>query len=460
MIRLFRVFVPAGTLTMLISELLWVTAAFVLATFVFFPTDPALFLLYDNGMARILLVVVSVVVTMHFHDLYSELYVKSRLMLLQQLCMVAGIALLVQGLISYLDPNLRVPLRVMLPGTALAIAIIFVWRMVFSAYVLQVVGRERVLLVGATPLLCEIGRHIQEHPQTGSRVAGYVTDENPPGTRLAGGTILGGYADLREVIENTQPNRIIVGVPERDDALPVAELLELRFAGQVVEEAASAYEKVAGRVCLKALRPEQLITSGDYGPSSQDVFYQSAINRSLAFLGTVVSLPVMLAAAVAVKLSSPGPVLNRHVRVGRDGSRFTLYKFRSLRGPAGVAGIWASKDDPRVTGVGRFLRLTRADELPQLFNVLRGDMAIVGPRAERPEFVERLTEMIPCYPQRHSVRPGIVGWAQINKEDDVVQDAITRLEYDLYYIKNMSPSLDSFILMHTLKAVVLSRGAD
>jgi exopolysaccharide biosynthesis polyprenyl glycosylphosphotransferase len=460
MIRLFRVFVPAGTLTMLMSELLWVTAAFLLAAFAILPTDPELYLLYDNGMARILGVVLSMIVALHFHDLYSDLHVKSRILLLQQLCMVAGIAFLLQGLISYVYPGLRLPLRVMVPGCALAILIIFVWRIVFSTYVLQVVGRDRVLLVGATPLLGEIGRYIEEHPEKGSQVIGYVTGENPPGTRQAGGEVLGGYPELREIVEATRPNRIIVGVPERADGLPMAELLDLQYAGQIVEEAAGAYESLAGRVCLNALRPEQIVASGEYGPHSQDILFQTTMNRALALLGMVASFPLMLAAAVAVRLSSPGPVLNRHIRVGRDGRPFTLYKFRSLRGPAGEAGIWAPKDDPRVTRVGRILRFTRVDELPQLFNVLRGDMAITGPRAERPDLVHRLTEMIPCYPQRHVVRPGITGWAQINQESALVQDAITKLEYDLYYIKNMSASLDTYILLHTVKAVVLSRGAD
>ena len=451
---------PAGSLTMLISELFWVTAAFVLATFSVLPTDPELFLLYENGIARILVVVLSMVVALHFHDLYSDLYVKSRILLLQQLCMVAGIVFLFQGLISYAYPSLRVPLHVMVPGCVLAILLIFVWRLVFSAYVLQVVGRDRVLLVGSTPLLAEIGRHMQAHPERGSQVVGYVTGDGPPGTQLAGGEILGGFPELREIVETTRPNRIVVGVPEGRDGLPVAELLDLRYAGQAVEETAHAYEKAAGRVCLNALRPEQLIASGEYGPRSADVLYQTAANRLLAFVGVVASLPLMLAAAAAVRLSSRGPVFNRHIRVGRGGRRFTLYKFRSMRGPAGEAGVWAPKDDPRVTRVGRILRFTRVDELPQLFNVLRGDMAIIGPRAERPDFVERLTDLVPCYPQRHVVRPGITGWAQINQDLDQVPDAIAKLEFDLYYIKNMSASLDIFILLHTVKAVVLSRGAD
>lgn len=460
MIRLFRVFVPTGSLAMLLSETVWVAAAFVLATYAAMPTDAELFLLYDNGMVRILVVVLSVVVTMHFQDLYTDLYVKSRVKLLQQLSMTAGIAFLLPGLTSYVYPGLRVPLRVMAPGCALAVLAIFGWRIVFSAYVLQVVGRDKVLLVGATAPLAELARHIQEHPERGSQVAGYVTGDFPPGTQLAGGAILGGLADLREIVETTRPNRIIVGVPESGEGLPLAELLDLRYAGQTVEEVAGAYEKVAGRVSLKALRPDQLISSGEYRPRSQEILYQLAAHRSLAFLGLVASSPLMLAAALAVRLSSPGPVLNRHIRVGRGGRRFTLYKFRSMRGPEGVAGVWAPKDDPRVTWVGRILRIARIDELPQLFNVLRGDMAIIGPRPERPEFVDRLTELIPCYPQRHVVRPGITGWAQINQEIDRERDAIGKLEYDLYYIKNMLASLDMFILLHTLKMVVLSRGAD
>jgi lipopolysaccharide/colanic/teichoic acid biosynthesis glycosyltransferase len=237
-------------------------------------------------------------------------------------------------------------------------------------------------------------------------------------------------------------------------------LLELKYGGQTVEEAASAYERVAGRVCLKALRPEQLLYLGEYGPSGEDLFHQSVVDRTLAFLGILVLLPVILAAALAVRLSSAGPVLNRRTRIGLNGKPFALYKFRCMAGPAGEADIWASKDDPRVTKVGWILRTSRVDELPQLLNVLRGEMAIVGPRAERPEFVKRMAELIPCYPQRHLVRPGITGWAQMNQEEGVVQDAITRLEYDLYYIKNMSFSLDTFILAHSLKEVVLSRGAD
>jgi len=215
-------------------------------------------------------------------------------------------------------------------------------------------------------------------------------------------------------------------------------------------------------VCLKEVRPSDLIFSGELGPRRQNLLYQRLSNAVVAVIGLVLASPIMLLSALAVKLSSPGPVLYRQLRVGLDGALFTLYKFRSMRSDAEAetGAVWAQKDDPRVTRVGRVIRRLRLDELPQLYNVLKGEMSIVGPRPERPEFVKALDQQIPYYRQRHCVRPGITGWAQINyKYGDSMEDTLTKLEYDLYYIKNMSLMLDNYILFHTLKAMLLSRGA-
>jgi exopolysaccharide biosynthesis polyprenyl glycosylphosphotransferase len=267
---------------------------------------------------------------------------------------------------------------------------------------------------------------------------------------------------LRDVVHATQPHRIVVGMFERRSRMPVGELLELRFAGNIIEEAANTYERVCGRVCLREIRPSQLIFSGELGPRRQNLLYQRISNMVVAVAGIVLCSPIILLTALAVRLSSPGAVLYRQTRVGLDGALFTVYKFRSMRADAELStgAVWARKDDPRVTKVGRFIRAIRFDELPQLFNVLKGEMSLVGPRPERPEFVKALSEQIPYYRQRHCVRPGITGWAQINyKYGDTFQDTITKLEYDLYYIKNMSVALDTYILFHTLKAMLLSRGA-
>ena len=462
MIRLFRVFVPVGPLALLSSEILLITSSFIVATYLVLDVDPTVYLLYDGGLVRILLVLASILLGMHFHDLYSKIYVRSRLVLAQQLCLVIGIAFLLQALIGYLDADLRVPITVMMLGSLLAVVAMFAWRLFFSAYVLRVVAQDRLLLVGTSPLLEDIARHIEEFPEMGLQVVGYVDDRAEIGTAMAGGKVLGPVASLREIVQTTKPDRIVVGMTERRTGMPVSELLELRFAGHIIEEAASTYEKVCGRVCLKELRPSQLIYSGELGPRRTSMFYHTAINVVMAAVGVVAATPIMLLTALAVRLTSKGPVLYRQLRVGLDGRPFTLYKFRSMRADAEAetGAVWASKDDPRVTPLGRIIRKLRIDEIPQLFNVLKGEMSVVGPRPERPEMVQSLSEKIPYYRHRHCVRPGITGWAQVNyKYGDTLENVIRKLEYDLYYIKNMSLSLDNYIIFLTIKATLLSRGS-
>jgi sugar transferase (PEP-CTERM system associated) len=462
MIRLFRVFIPVGALTLLLSEILLVTAAYVIAAYFALSVDPTDYLLYDSGLINIGLVLLSILIGMYLQDLYSDIYVKSRVLLLQQLCIVIGTAFLIQGFISYIDRDLRMPLRIMVLGSSISVLSIFSWRIFFTSYALQVVGRDRLLLVGGSPVLDEIARHLEEHPEMGLQVAGYVNDSPDFTKQRPGGKTLGPLESLMEIVAATNPSRIVVGMFERRNRLPVEDLLELRFAGHIIEEAANAYERVRGRVCIKELRPSQLIYSGELGPRRQTMHFQTLSNMVVAGIGIILASPFMLLTALAVRFTSAGPVLYRQVRVGLDNVPFTLYKFRSMRVDAEAlsGAVWASKDDPRVTKVGRIIRKIRFDELPQLFNVLKGEMSLVGPRPERPEFVQHLCEQIPYYRQRHSVRPGITGWAQINyKYGDTLEDTISKLEYDLYYIKNMSMSLDFYIILHTMKAMLLSRGA-
>ena len=462
MTRSFRLNVPATSLALLISDILLATSAFVLATYLELDADPQTYLLYDGGLVHLIPVLLSIVIGMHFCDLYSQVQVRSRILLLQQLCLVMGVALLTQGFLSYLSPTQRVSIHVMVIGSALAMAGLFLWRIAFSAFALQVMGRDTLLLVGGSALLEDIARHIEEHPELALQVTGYVANGPEIGTPLPGGKVLGPLSSLTEVVQATRPNRLVIGMSERRQRMPVAELLDLRFAGHIIEEAATTFEQVCGRVCIRELRPSQLIYSGELGPRMQTLFLQTVSNRLLSAIGLIAASPIMLLTALAVRLSSPGPVLYRQVRVGLDGELFTLYKFRSMRADAEAqtGAVWASKDDPRITKIGKIIRKLRFDELPQLVNGLIGNMSIVGPRPERPEFVHSLSEKIPYYRERHCVRPGITGWAQINyKYGDTLEDTITKLEYDLYYIKNMSFRLDTYIVFHTVKAMLLSRGA-
>ncbi|MCS6952638.1 MAG: sugar transferase [Bryobacterales bacterium] len=450
MFQLFQHLIPASVLTLLLADAVLLATCYAAAAYVLVDVDPTVFLLYDGGLARILIVVGTIMAGLYFHDLYSQVRVRSRVVLLQQCVQVFGIAFLVQAVVSYVSANWMLPRWVMMSGSGAALATLYGWRLVYSAVVLAALGTVRVLLVGSSCLVREIAEEIAERPQLGMTVAGCYGDEALDGSRLM------------ELVRQTRPDRIVVGVRERRGRLPLDELMELRFSGIRIEEAAAAFEAVCGRVPLAELQPAHLIFSRELGPHPGRVALQSLYSLLLALVGTLLTLPVMILVAAAIKLTSRGPVLFRQLRVGRNGRTFVLYKFRSMYhdAEARTGPVWAAPDDPRVTPVGRWLRRLRLDELPQFFNVLRGDMVLVGPRPERPEFVKVLEAKIPYYRQRHCVKPGITGWAQINhKYGDTVEDAIRKLEYDLYYIKNLSPALDAYILFHTVKTMLLFRGA-
>jgi sugar transferase (PEP-CTERM system associated) len=266
---------------------------------------------------------------------------------------------------------------------------------------------------------------------------------------------------LAEIVERERVDVIAVALEDRRASLPVEDLLACRLSGVTVCEQESLYERIAGKIAVDALRPSYLIFNEGFARSPWSDLVKRAFDLLLSLVLFALTWPLMLAAALCVRLDSPGPVLFRQERVGRDGRVFTLLKFRSMRADAEQATgpVWATRDDPRITRVGRWLRRTRLDELPQLVNVLAGDMSIVGPRPERPNFVEELSARIPYFRQRHIVKPGLTGWAQINyRYGSTFEDAVEKLQYDLYYIKNRSVLFDLSILFNTVKIVLLRKG--
>jgi exopolysaccharide biosynthesis polyprenyl glycosylphosphotransferase len=314
------------------------------------------------------------------------------------------------------------------------------------------------VFLGNSCVVQQIASYLEAHPEKGLTPLGFLDDSNSTSANR-----LGAISDLRAVVERLHPKRIVVGLEERRSNLPVDQLLELRLGGVRIEEAVSTYEMAFERVSTHNLRPSQLIfSSNELGGNRSSVRLQSAYSMGIAAVAALAASPVMLLVAALVKLTSPGPALLRQQRVGKNNRVFTLYKFRSMVRDAEVRSgpVWATRNDPRVTPVGLWLRRLRLDELPQLFNVLKGDMSIVGPRPERPEMVAKLEKQIPFYRQRHSIKPGITGWAQIkHKYGDTMEDSRMKLEYDLYYIKNLAPALDAVIMFHTAKVMLLSRGA-
>lgn len=464
MIRLFRVFIPTSVLGLLLSEffliyLCYIVSPFLLNQFINPEFDPQFFLFNDSGFLRIGLVVACIMAGIYFHNLYAQLRIRSRLLLIQQLCLVVGIAFLTEALLVYVKkPEWSVPRWVMIFGSGLTLILLPAWRLFYGTVVIRALGHQRLLFLGTSAIVREIAAFVFEHPEAGFATVGFV-DDIDPGTDLPGGRLLGPLDHLTEIVRSRKPDRIVVGMSERRQRLPVQTLLDLRFAGIHIEEAYTTYESTFTRVCTRELRPSQLIFSTELGPRKGSVFWHSAVSFAVAGVLVLFFFPIMVLVALAVRFTSKGPILHKQTRVGMNDVPFTVYKFRSMYADAEQrsGAVWAKKDDPRITPLGKWLRRLRFDELPQLFNVLKGDMAIVGPRPERPEFVKTLCEQIPYYRQRHCVKPGITGWAQINyKYGDTLQDTITKLEFDLYYIKNLALSLDTYIMFHTLKVMLFS----
>jgi len=457
--RLFRTLIPTTVLGLLVSEVVLLIACYLIAAIATLDFDPVVYLFYEGNYWKVIFLVMTIVLVMYFQDLYGNCRVTSRITLIQQVCLAVGGSLLALALLGYLESDWVMPRGLTIVGSCLAIILVPLWRVFYSRFVVNVLQTDRLLLLGNSSILAESAAHVLHRPELGYTILGYLCELEPVEFPVP---CLGKVSDLRLIEALLKPTRIVVGMEERRGRLPVQELLEIRFSGTMIEDAADMYEAATRRVCTGKIQPSQLIFTSELGPRRSALAFHDLYSFVLGLTGLVVTLPLMLLVAIAVRLTSPGPALYRQRRVGLNGQTFNLYKFRSMYvdAEARTGAVWAQKDDPRITPLGKWLRRLRLDELPQFWNVVAREMAIVGPRPERPEFVERLAMQIPYYRQRLAVKPGITGWAQINhKYGDSDQDAIMKLEYDLYYIKHVSLALDAYIIFHTIKVMLLSRGA-
>jgi sugar transferase (PEP-CTERM system associated) len=309
----------------------------------------------------------------------------------------------------------------------------------------------------------EVAREVLNRPDAGYRIVGFVgTDSEQLGKSLINPRVIGLTEDLDEIVKREDIDRIVVAMGERRGQLPTDKLLQLSLAGHVsIEEGATFYERVTGRVSLNMIRPSWLIFTGRGRQVRLAALTRSAVHWLVAFVGLFLSLPIVAVTAILIKLDSRGPVFYKQERVGKNGRLFVLAKFRSMGVDAETTGpVWASKDDDRTTRVGRIIRKVRIDEIPQFWNILRGEMSFVGPRPERPHFVAQLAQEIPYYEQRHLIAPGLTGWAQIKYPYGAsIEDARQKLQYDLFYIKNHSLILDAIVLFETIKIIMFGRGA-
>src|SRR4030095_6498011 len=310
-----------------------------------------------------------------------------------------------------------------------------------------------------------LAKELHDHrDDTGIEIVGFV-DHDPAkvGQPIFNPGVIGSIADIPSLLAAKRVDRGVVSLADVRGKLPMDDLLQMRLHGGVAfDHLATVYEEYTGKIALENLRPSWLIFSQGFKKTRVMLAAKRALDVVAAGLGLLLLSPIIALVAVAVRLTSKGPAIYHQERVGQGGRVFTVHKFRSMREDAevGPGAVWAQSKAPRVTSIGGFLRRTRLDEIPQLWNVLVGDMSMVGPRPERPEFVGQLTEQIPFYGLRHSVRPGVTGWAQVRYTYGAsVEDAMQKLQYDIFYIKHMTVTFDVYILFSTIKTVVLRRGA-
>lgn len=349
-----------------------------------------------------------------------------------------------------------------------AIALVFsslgvlAWRLLLRLILRGEGFAERILIVGTDEKAIDVARETLARKHLGYRVVGFLDDDPKlQGVSVLNPRVIGTTRQCRELAVANGVSRVVVASMDYRGRLSMDSLLECKTSGIRVQEASSYYEQLTGKIMVEGLRKSWLIFSDGFVVSRGTLFAKRLLDIVAATIGLVLALPLMVLVAIAVRLDSPGPIFFRQDRVGRGGREFTLWKFRSMRTDAEARGAqWAVTGDPRVTRVGRFIRKTRLDELPQLWNVLAGDMSLVGPRPERRMFVDQLIEQSPFYEQRLVVRPGLTGWAQIKAPyASTFEESIEKLKFDLYYIKNMSVLLDISILFSTARIVLLGRGA-
>lgn len=399
----------------------------------------------------------------YLFDLYDFVVMHDRRELVLRLVQALGLAWIALALSFYVYPRLMLGRGISLIALPLALTLMVAWRVSIHWFLGHPSFGERILIVGSGNLAVEVAREVLSRPDAGYRIVGFVgTDSDLLGRSLINPRVIGITSELDEIVDREDIDRIVVAMGERRGQLPTEELLQLSLTGRVaIEEGASFYERVTGRVSLAMIRPSWLIFSGRGRQARIGALTRNVVHRSVALVGGIVSLPIAILTAILIKLDSRGPVFYKQERVGKGGRTFVLMKFRSMRTDAEALGpVWASKDDDRTTRVGKIIRKVRIDEIPQFWNILRGDMNFVGPRPERPHFVSQLAEEIPYYEQRHLIAPGLTGWAQIKYPYGAsIEDARQKLQYDLFYIKNQGLILDAIILFETVKIILFGRGA-
>jgi len=454
------------SIVLVLLETCLILALVALATWLRLDTEGALKVYrYEDGLLKAGIVTFITQFCLYFADLYSLRKGADRRDLFISIVQALGAASFILAAVYYWFPDLMLGRGVFLNAAILVIAAVISWRLAYDFISKRMGPGERLLLVGTSAAAVNLAKELHLHRvELGVDIVGFV-DPDPAkvGQSLVNPGIIGTVDDIPMIVQNLRVDRVVVSLADARGKLPMDRLLQMKLdRGVLFDHLPTVYEEFTGKIALENLRPSWLIFSEGFRKTRVLLATKRAVDITGALAGLLLASPLLAITAALVKLTSPGPALYHQKRVGLHGREFTVHKFRSMRqdAEAGTGAVWATAGDARVTAVGKFIRRTRLDEIPQLWNVLIGDMSMVGPRPERPEFVGQLTDQIPFYGLRHSVRPGVTGWAQVRYTYGAsVEDAMEKLQFDLFYIKHMTIAFDLFVLLSTVKTVILRRGA-
>ena len=465
MIRLLMHRLTGRSVALVLFETILIVSAVAVAAYVRLGEMAWQVMLAEHGTEKAVLIAGVCQLCLYYADLYDLRLVSDRRELFVRIIQALASASFILAALYFWFPALVMGRGVFLISAFLVITLVIAWRIAFEWLSRRVAPRERVLLVGTSASAIALARELfDRRHELGVEIVGFV-DPDPAliGTPVLNPGVIGTIEDIPSIVRARGVDRVVVSLADARGKLPMDKLLEMKMEGVAFAHLASVYEDYTGKIAIENLRPSWMIFSSGFRKGRTTAAVKRAMDVFIAAVGLVVGTPLMALIACVIRLSSPGPVMYHQRRVGQHGRVFIVHKFRSMRHDAEAATgpVWASiGGDPRTTPVGRFLRRCRLDELPQLWNVLIGDMSFVGPRPERPEFVSELTRLIPFYPQRHVLRPGLTGWAQVKYTYGAsTEDALQKLQYDLFYIKNLSIPLDLYIIVETIKTVIMQKGA-
>jgi sugar transferase (PEP-CTERM system associated) len=451
MLRIFRQYYPIRNVIFAIGEGFVIYAAVVIACWIKLGANIEVF---DSLIViKSLMITVTCQISLYYNDLYdltvTNHYSELGIRLLQAL----GAASIFFGVIYFVFPQLMIGEGIFILIVFLLILLIVSWRMGYSFILENGYFDQKIIILGSGQLAQAIERDIREKRDSGYAIAEVIGECQK---------LKCDYSNLCELAEHLAVQKIVVALEEKRGKLPVQELLACRMRGIEVLEGTSFYEMLMGKLYVKQLNPAWLIFSDGFRKSGTLTAAKRVGDVVLSLILLVVLSPLILITALAIKLDSRGPVIFSQERSGQNEKPFFIHKFRSMMDNAEMRSgpVWATSDDDRVTRVGRIIRKLRIDEVPQLWNVLKGDMSFVGPRPERAFFIKQLKEEIPYYNERFTVKPGITGWAQVCYHYGAsVEDAVEKLNYDLFYIKNLTFLFDMLIVFRTVKIVLFGKGA-